>query len=251
MIYITGDTHGNMDLSKISNTNWKEAKNLTEKDYLIICGDFGFPFLPTDYSEEYPTGASERSSRAAYEYWMSWLSGRRYTVLWIDGNHDNHKFWYSQPVSEWHGGLVNFHPEARNVIHLKRGEYYNIDGYTFWTMGGAKSHDRLSRIPGISWWQEEIPSQFEMEYGLHKLEQHNNKVDFIITHTLPSDLQFSICKCFYTSEPTGIYLNEVYRRTDFKYWFCGHYHENIDSKMCRVRVLYDDIVPLSEYTKNL
>ena len=37
MIYITGDTHG--DISVFKNP---ALKKLGEKDYLIICGDFGF-----------------------------------------------------------------------------------------------------------------------------------------------------------------------------------------------------------------
>ena len=36
MIFITGDTHATIDIDKIRNIDY-----LTEKDYLIICGDFG------------------------------------------------------------------------------------------------------------------------------------------------------------------------------------------------------------------
>lgn len=43
------------------------------------------------------------------------------------------------PVSEWNGGKVQF--IRPNVIHLTRGQIYNIDGSTFFTMGGARSHD--------------------------------------------------------------------------------------------------------------
>lgn len=247
MIYITGDTHGDIDISRISFHNWEESRHLGEDDYLIICGDFGFPFLPTDFSENYPTKDSARSSRHSYEHWMRWLSERKYNILWVDGNHDNHTFWYNQPLSSWHGGLVNFHPLAPNVIHLKRGEYYEIDGHSFWVMGGAKSHDKLTRIPDVSWWEAEIPDIHEMNYGMSVLENHNYKVDYIITHTMPADLQFPVCRCYYSSEPTGIFLNEVYRRTDFKYWFCGHYHEDIDCPAYRLRVFYNDIAPLENF----
>lgn len=37
MVYITGDTHG--DISFLKNP---KLKKLNEKDTLIICGDFGF-----------------------------------------------------------------------------------------------------------------------------------------------------------------------------------------------------------------
>jgi len=247
MIYITGDTHGEIDISRLCASNWPDAEKLTENDYLIICGDFGFPFLPTDFSPNIPMTENTRASRYNYEYWMKMLSECRFKILWVDGNHENHTFWYNQPVTMWHGGLVNIHPLAPNVIHLKRGEFYEIDGYTFWTMGGAKSHDRLNRIPEVSWWESEIPDIYEMNYGMSSLEKRDYRVDFIITHTLPADLQFPICKCYYSPEPTGAYLNEVYRRTDFRYWFCGHFHEDIDSNAYRIRVFYNDIEPIDNY----
>ena len=45
MIYITGDIHGSIDIAKILPENWNESEKLTRSDYLIICGDFGFPFF--------------------------------------------------------------------------------------------------------------------------------------------------------------------------------------------------------------
>ncbi|MCI5599128.1 MAG: metallophosphatase, partial [Ruminococcus sp.] len=41
MIYITGDTHQNIDISKLNTKNFPEQKELTKSDYVIICGDFG------------------------------------------------------------------------------------------------------------------------------------------------------------------------------------------------------------------
>ena len=244
MIYITGDTHGEHDIGKLLTD---DRNGPGENDYLIICGDFGFPFLPTDFSPDPPVSENAKISRYTYEFRCKWLSKRKYTILWVDGNHDNHQFWYNQPVSYWHGGLVNYHPLAPNVIHLKRGEYYEIDGHTFWTMGGAKSHDRLMRIPDVSWWDSEIPDYYEMSHGMSVLEEHNYKVDYIITHTLPADLEYPVCRCYYSPEPTAVYLNEIYKRTDFRYWFCGHYHEDINSEAYKIRVFYNDIDALGNY----
>ena len=41
MIYITGDTHIPLDISKLNTTNFPEQKDMTKNDYLIILGDFG------------------------------------------------------------------------------------------------------------------------------------------------------------------------------------------------------------------
>lgn len=248
MIYLTGDIHGEVDINKLSNKNWEQASLLTEKDYLIILGDFGLPFFLTDTTQESLSNQSLRSARKSYLHWINWLAQKPYTILWVDGNHDNHPYWNDQEVTEWHGGKVNVHPMAKNVIHLKRGEYYEIDGKTFWAMGGAASHDKEFRTPNFSWWEEEIPSFEEMNYGIDVLENHNNKVDFILTHTMPDEmipliLKYSFDKC----EPTRSYFNEIYKRVDFKYWFCGHFHQDIRNDLYKMQILYDKIVSLDEY----
>ena len=248
MIYVTGDIHGGIDIEKLSGKNFPAGKKLSRDDFVIICGDFGLPFLPSDaYPEnEFVANKHARSSGSSYRYWIKWLSERPFTVLWVDGNHDNHPFWYEQPVSEWNGGLVNIHPEAENVIHLKRGEYYEIDGHTFWTMGGAMSHDKEYRTEGYSWWKEEIPSYQEMTHGIDTLEKHGNKVDYILTHTMPQTLVPAVMGAYYDSEPTRNYLDGIYTGTDFKYWFCGHFHIDSDAPAYKIRVLYEDIIALPE-----
>jgi len=41
MIFITGDTHIPIDVQKLNDKSFPKQKELTERDYLIICGDFG------------------------------------------------------------------------------------------------------------------------------------------------------------------------------------------------------------------
>ena len=112
---------------------------------------------------------------------------------------------------------------------------------------GVITADDVMRIPDVSWWESEIPDYYEMSHGMSVLEKHNYKVDYIITHTLPSDLEYPVCRCYYSPEPTGVYLNEIYKRTDFRYWFCGHYHEDINSEAYKIRVFYNDIDALGNY----
>ena len=40
-IFITGDTHGDIDIGKVSVRRWPLQKELTKEDYLIILGDAG------------------------------------------------------------------------------------------------------------------------------------------------------------------------------------------------------------------
>ncbi|MCC8065107.1 MAG: metallophosphoesterase [Clostridiales bacterium] len=248
MFFVTGDTHGSLDIEKLSAKRFPAGKRLTRSDYVIICGDFGLPFLPSDVypDTEFIPDKYARADRNQYRNWMRWLREKTFTVLWLDGNHDNHPFWQDQPVIEWNGGLVNIHPLAENVIHLKRGEYYAIDGTTFWVMGGAASHDRACRVEGLNWWPEEIPSYEERIHGLDTLAAHGNRVDYILTHTLPQSLMAAVCGKAYAPEPTQSYLDQIYANTEFKYWFCGHMHLDSDKPGYRIRALYDDIVQLEE-----
>ncbi len=66
MIFITGDTHGGLDMEKLARRRFPKGKRLNRKDYLIVCGDFGFPFLSTDAQplSTMPSNQRERSSQS-------------------------------------------------------------------------------------------------------------------------------------------------------------------------------------------
>ena len=70
-----------------------------------------------------------------------------------------------------------------------RGQIFLIDGYKFFTFGGAKSSDIKYRKEGITWWKEEMPNQKEFDEGFNNLEINEWKVDFIVSHTCPVEIQ--------------------------------------------------------------
>ena len=37
MIYVTGDTHANIDIAKLNTTKFPQQKELTKNDFVIIC----------------------------------------------------------------------------------------------------------------------------------------------------------------------------------------------------------------------
>lgn len=254
-LYVFGDIHGPVEIGKLTPRRFPAEPTLTEEDYVVVCGDFGFPFLPTDVLDEekipFDLPFARRQAvqnRRAYAKWVDWLAQRPYQILFVDGNHDNHAFWNAQPVEVWNGGMINRLPDAPNVIHLRRGEYYTIAGKTFWAMGGASSIDREYRIEGYSWWPQELLSLQEMEHGLQTLETHGNQVDYILTHTLPRVLipiyfgRYS----FRENDPVSGYLDEVYRRVKgLKQWYCGHMHADIAKEGYRLTVLYEDCAEIS------
>lgn len=192
MIYITGDCHG--DYRRLSTEIFPEQKGMTKDDYVIICGDFGF----WDESGE-------------QKYWRKWLENKPFTTLWVDGNHENYDLLYTYTVKKWHGGKVQF--ISPSIIHLMRGQIYEIDGRSFFVFGGARSHDISGgvlepddpefrkkkrnldrgwepyRINHVSWWKEEMPCEEEFEEGWRNLERCRWKVDYVITHCCASGIQ--------------------------------------------------------------
>lgn len=80
MIYLYGDTHGDMEINKIA-----PIEQYTSEDIIIILGDFGFPFYPKEY-------AIKLNYTKSYDYWCKWLSTFPCDILFVDGNHDNHDF---------------------------------------------------------------------------------------------------------------------------------------------------------------
>ena len=70
---------------------------------------------------------------------LDWLDCKSFTTLFVDGNHENFDRLYDYPVENWHGGKV--HKIRPSVIHLMRGQVFDIDDRSIFTFGGASSHD--------------------------------------------------------------------------------------------------------------
>ena len=229
MILITGDIHGSHDISKLGDNNKVLFRNMTKSDYMIICGDFG---LVWDNGEE--------DMR-----WRKWLNQRNYTTLFVDGNHENFDLLNSYPVQQWYGGKV--HRISDSIIHLMRGQVFEINGKSFFTMGGAESHDKADRILGKSYWSEELPSESEYTEALRNLRDHDYKVDYIITHCATTAFQKEIIDqkggAGYKSNTLLKFFDELNMMMNYQKWFCGHYHIDLTSKCnSRIRVLFEDIV---------
>ena len=121
-IFVCGDIHGTFDINKLD--PFIGRNDLSEKDYLIICGDTGICGFSKD--EEIKTRA--------------YLRKLPMTILFCDGNHERFDTLNSYPIDEWHGGKVR-HIVKDKVILLERGQVFEIEGKTFFTFGGAASHD--------------------------------------------------------------------------------------------------------------
>lgn len=204
-IFVTGDIHGDIDIGKLSSREFPAGRSLDKGDYVVICGDFGLVW-----------GAEPRE-----KYWLDWLSSKPWTTLFVDGNHENHDMLDAMPVGEWHGGKVHFVRD--DVIHLMRGQVFDICGQRVFTMGGAQSHDIPYRRPYVSWWPRELPSHAEYEEALSNLEACDWEVDIVLTHCTPALLQRQLVERP-DEDDLVRFLQQVAEDCEFNMWFFGHYH---------------------------
>ena len=225
MIYVTGDTHGEIDITKLSVDGFPQQKNLSKADYLIVCGDFGLVW-----------DGSKREM-----WWRKWLSDKSFTTLWIDGNHENFEYLLDFPVVDMFGGKVR--EITSSIYHLERGQVLTIDGKKFFVMGGASSHDKEYRKEHVSWWKEELPSNEEMEAAIDALDANGWSVDYVLTHCAPRSVQLMLASWYENDALTG-FLERVRQHLSFKRWFFGHYH--MDAQLNEQFVaLYDRIIPIT------
>ena len=251
MIYITGDCHH--DFRKFNTEAFPEQGEMTKDDYVIVCGDFGGVWMRDEESKE-------------EKWWLDWLEERPFTTLFVDGNHENFDRLYAYPVEEWKGGKV--HKIRPSVIHLMRGQVFEIQGKKIFTFGGASSHDidggilelddpelkkkrkELDdkwisyRINHLSWWKEELPSQEEMDEGIRNLCLHDFKVDFIVSHCCSSSTQTLLGRQFYKRDYLNEYFEEIKDKTEFKKWFFGHYHDNANIGPREI-LIYEQVIRIA------
>lgn len=252
MIYITGDTHG--DFTRFSNKRMrKQGLELTEEDYVIVCGDLGLCW----------------AKNGTFEYDCKNFAEKKYTVLWVQGNHENYDMIAEYPIEKWHGGNVR-HIVRDKVILLERGQVFDIEGKRFFTFGGASSHDVQGgildrndcdfdyerrkaidwdlpfRIVHESWWKEELPNEDEMNEGRRNLTANDFNVDYVITHCCATNIQNKLDKGpGHVMNPDLLtdYLQEIEEKLQYKHWFFGHYHMDlrVDEKHT---LLYYEILEL-------
>ncbi|CAJ1315750.1 metallophosphoesterase family protein [Paenibacillus nuruki] len=232
MIYITGDIHGTHSVNtRFNRWNFPEQKKLNKQDVVIIAGDFGLIW----------NGDKED------QYWLKWLDQTKsFTTLFIDGNHENFDLLEQYPIESWQGGLV--HRINNSVLHLMRGQVYEIEGLTFFTFGGAASHDQAFRSEGKSWWAREMPSEDEYQLGLANLEKHHWKVDIVITHTCTYQSLEWIKQHYATevvADPMHDYFQHIQNRLDYQQWYFGHFHQDVQLPD-RQRLLYNDLFVISD-----
>lgn len=201
MIYVTGDLHGEIDRFKS-----KEFKKLKKNDYLIVCGDFGFLW----------DGSKQEKKK------LAWIGRRRYQVLFIDGTHDNLDLIHHYPESQWNGGKVR--EISGKLKYLCRGEIFKLENSTIFAFGGGESSD--SDLRQNTWWSNELPSLEKITQARKCLEEHDNMVDYIVTHQCSQKIKKFLIMNDHDPNILDIFFDEIREKCSFKKWFFASYHLN-------------------------
>ena len=233
-VYITGDCHGNW--WRLNERNIGRGEKLTKDDYVIVCGDFGI---------WHDNNGVESAN-------LDELDKQPFTTLFVDGNHENFDRLYGGEFEtvDFCGGKA--HKIRNSIYHLIRGNVFELCGKKFFAFGGASSHDikdgildpdsfdslqdfirevnrwdflgKQFRIKKFSWWEKELPTEEEMDFGRVNLEKYGNEVDFIISHCCPSQIQSVFSNGTYKPDVLTEYFDEIMENNRFQRWYFGHYH---------------------------
>ena len=180
---------------------------MTKQDIVICAGDFGGIWFGDARDDEE----------------LDWLESLPFTLTFVDGNHENYDALERYPIEIWRGGKV--HRVRPHVLHLMRGQIFGLDGYRFFTMGSAKSHDIARRVDHVSWWEQELPSDEEYAETERNLERCGWKVDYIISYCAPTIIARMASRHNEADRLTE-FLQTVMEKTRYHYWLFGHYHDN-------------------------
>ena len=229
-IFVTGDIHriAEYGACRFSSRSWPRGRELTRDDVVIVAGDFGFVWNGSNTDR----------------YWLDWFESKPWTTCFVDGNHENHQLLSELPVRGWRGGRV--HVARPHVLHLMRGEVFDIAGARLLAMGGAASSDIELRREGLNWWPQELPGDDEMDRCRAALDRVGWSVDYVVTHEAPASIAEGLCRergREFANDRLQRFLSELDARLQFRAWFFGHYHGD---EWCdpRHRLVYYDFVAL-------
>lgn len=222
MIYVTGDTHGDLSRFKKGKLFWMGKKNT-----LIILGDFGFLWN------------CDPQEMAA----IRWLAHRRYKILFLDGCHENFEKLAHFPEVEIYGAKARH--LGGNLYYVQRGQILMIEDKKLLCFGGGQSHDRYERVEGENWWPEEMPTAEEMEACTRLLSEHGNRVDYILTHDAPTRLMDFAGVPEEDLNELNDYFDKLLSTVQYRKWLFGRYHRDINVSP-KARCVFLDVVPLND-----
>jgi Icc-related predicted phosphoesterase len=157
-VAFVGDTHANVArMRKVLGRVHNAGVNT-----MIQVGDFGY--WPKDrLGLQFLMATSKHAVEKEIE------------IHWVDGNHEDHEDLGYFPEDD----PVEIYP---NVIWHPRGTVSEMGGKRILWMGGAVSVDKPYRTPGVSWFENEVPSQKQWDRAFS-----HEQVDIVVAHDAPAE----------------------------------------------------------------
>lgn len=209
-VYLTGDIHS--DIRRLLRI---DDEQMTKEDIVIVLGDFGVVW-------------EENSNRTLTL--LELLSEKNFTTAFVDGNHENFKeIKKLESIVYWNGEYVGVLPFG--IIHLLRGEIYNLGGKRIGVCGGANSVDKAWRKKNSSWWAEEEISEDDVKnfkVNLNNGDYRENKIDIMLSHDAPANM-IPVVKLYSGINDGAIsssqkQLDKIDQMADISKWYFGHWH---------------------------
>lgn len=216
---ICGDTHGNWaNLNKLINQKKPKA--------IIIAGDYGWwPHFHGKFGlSKTLTGRPKKFNQFGVKNKHSEGVTK---VFWIPGNHEN---WDDLKC------ITDYTPIEiqEDVTYCPFGTVLEIEGMNILCCGGAESIDKDYRIPGVSWWHEEVITQSDMD-NLPECD-----IDIVVSHTVPRHFislpSLDLANTVKLNDPSTMALQLIYHKYEPKRWYFGHFHRymHTEYKGCEI-----------------
>lgn len=231
-VWIRGDTHGNFDFLP----EFCRINQTSREDLLIILGDAGILYYGAK---------SKREQEVKQE-----IAECPITLFCVRGNHEDRPEDRAElRIIEKFDNSVYYDPNYPNILYACNVRY-EINGESFYVIGGAYSVDKYHRLAnGWKWNPKEQLTFAEMAEIEEKTEgQHFNH---ILAHTCP-----------FNWEPTYLFLRgldqstvdntmerwleHIVQNCDWDHYWFGHFHgDNMD--ICgdgKVHMLFNEIIQI-------
>lgn len=200
-IAFAGDWHANTAWAR--EAIWHAQEN--GADVIVQLGDFGYHFRP-----------------AFLAALTDVLAVTELPLLFVEGNHENHKWLLSKPIA--HNGL---RPLSEWIWHIPRGFRWTWAGTRFVGLGGAHSVDGIWRRESGDLWQREERITEEQAAAVAA----GGRADVLIAHDCPAGIdipglepnQFPEIEILRAAEHREILRGVVDAVQPTAIWH-GHYH---------------------------
>ena len=203
-ILLAGDWHGNREWAAIS----LETAARAGCQVVLQLGDFG---LWPGREDAWLDHVDRHASTAGV------------SVVWIDGNHENHDAldrWRHEAGEQ--AGLVAMRDR---VLWATRGARWEWQGVRFGALGGAVSIDRFLRKRGVNWWPQEATTQADVD------RLGDVPLDVLVTHAAPTTVTPSYRRLplpediIADARRVRDLLDQAVSRTEPPLVVHGHYHQ--------------------------